>query len=113
MFDTQLECCQEKYTNQESGACLNALPDGERPTSSPTGVDGGIAPFFYPNWDVTWEEGHCTNALKDGEVPSHVTESFTYETALECCEAVYSSQTNDACLESYYDSLPDGQRPTR
>jgi len=108
LFDTQLECCQERYKDQASGACLNALPDNERPTSSPTGVDGGIAPFFFPDWSAKWEDQTCTNALEDGKVPSHVTEYYTFETELECCLEVYGTQESQACL----DSLPAGERPT-
>lgn len=108
MFDTQLECCQERYKDQASGACLNALPIAERPTSSPTGVDGGVAPFFFPDWSAKWEDQTCTNALEDGKVPSHVTEYYTFETELECCLEVYDTQESQACL----DSLPAGERPT-
>jgi hypothetical protein len=90
VYESQLECCLNAYDGQSTGACLNSLPDGERPTSSPTPIGGPDA--WYANYDLGWTQGTCINTAP---APNGRT---TYSTQLECCLKNYDGQPSGACL---------------
>jgi hypothetical protein len=79
----------EVYGEQTSKVCLNSLPEGERPTTSPTSEGGGL---WYPDYSLGWNDGKCINK---GPPPNGVTVFFFQ---LDCCLEVYGEQTSGACL---------------
>lgn len=104
-YETALECCKGAYAGQMSGACMDLLPEGERPTASPTGIGGpeGWYGMVHTCNGQDWSTATCDNKRLDyGDCGYHMRQPSiqsgdSYETKLECCEAVYSSQYSNAC----------------
>jgi len=94
-YKTNLECCKGAYGGQVSGKCLSTLPSP--PTTSPTNP-GGIADFWYPDYDTAWSEAGCLNKFP---LPfPNVNDRPNYKTMLECCKAAYGGQVSGACLSN-------------
>ena len=75
-----LECCQNAYAGQMSGKCIDMLPEGIRPTTSPTNVDPR-ADFWYPMYEKAWPTSGCSNKLplpynNKNDRPNYPTVSF-------------------------------------
>jgi hypothetical protein len=100
-YDTQLECCNDAYNGQESGACVGDLPNPptKSPSSAPTGspiTADGTAGFWYADYDTAWTVAGCKNTLP---LPyANVDDRPNYPTQLECCNAAYGGQGSGACL---------------
>jgi len=92
-FSTELACCQGHFGAQASGVCLSNLP--APPTTSPT-ISGGLAAFWYPDYDTAWPDAGCLNTLP---LPfNNGNDRPTYDTQLECCKSAYGGQSSGKCL---------------
>jgi len=91
-YSTEIACCQGSFGGQMSGACLSNLPSP--PTTSPT-LSGGLAAFWYPDYDTAWSDAGCLNTLP---LPFNANDRPTYETQLDCCKAAYGGQSSGKCL---------------
>jgi len=92
-FSTELACCQGHFGAQASGVCLSNLP--APPTTSPT-ISGGLAAFWYPDYDAAWPDAGCLNTLP---LPfNNANDRPTYDTQLECCKGAYGGQSSGKCL---------------
>ena len=89
-YPTQLECCLAEYSAQTSGACIQDLPIGLRPTSSPTKVEG--PELWYNPQNGGWGNSVCENTLPK---PSSATAS--YPSKMMCCDNTFGGQTSNAC----------------
>ena len=91
LYNSQLECCKAAYTGQTSNACLKGLPDGLRPTYSPTGLDGEV-------WYNNQNDGDFAFRVCTQETPRPQWGTVgDYDTLLECCNKEFGSQTSLAC----------------
>ena len=91
VYNTQLECCKLAYAGQTSKACLAGLPEGLRPTSSPTGPNG-------PGWYNNQNDGDAAVRVCTQETPRpQWGTSGDYDTLLECCNKEFGWQTSKAC----------------
>jgi len=92
-YKSMLACCKGAYGGQVSGYCLSKLPSP--PTTSPTPA-GGLADFWYPDYDTAWTEAGCMNKLP---LPyPRINDRPNYKTQLECCKRAYGGQMSGACL---------------
>ena len=75
-YDTQAECCNEWFPNQQGNFCLRRAPafGSLAPTVTP------VYPY-YPKWGNTPAEGRCLN---DG---AHGWNTYLYDNGYDCCEA--------------------------
>ena len=91
MYNSQLECCKLAYAGQTSKACLAGLPEGLRPTSSPTGPNG-------PGWYNNQNDGDAAVRVCTQETPRpQWGTSGDYDSLLECCNKEFGWQTSKAC----------------
>jgi hypothetical protein len=72
-YATNLECCNNAYQDQTSGACLAAA---------------GAA--WSPNYEVSWSDATCVYGI--------YSDRPEYATNLECCNVAYAGQMSGACL---------------
>jgi len=94
-YKTNLACCKGAYGGQMSGKCLSQLPNP--PTTSPTN-SGGIADFWYPDYDTAWADAGCLNKFP---LPyPNVNDRPNYKTNLACCKGAYGGQVSGACLST-------------
>jgi len=91
-YSTQLECCKGAYGGQSSGKCLSQI--ASPPTTSPT-LSGGMAGFWYPDYESAWSDAGCKNEMP---LPFNKGDRPEYATQLECCKAAYGGQTSGKCL---------------
>ena len=91
VYNTQLECCKLAYAGQTSKACLAGLPDGLRPTSSPTGPGGA-------GWYNNQNDGDAAVRTCTQETPRPQWGTVgDHDTHLECCNKQFGWQTSLAC----------------
>ena len=91
LYNSQLECCKLAYAGQTSKACFAGLPDGLRPTSSPTGPGGA-------GWYNDQNGGDAAVRVCTQETPRpQWGTSGDYDTLLECCNKEFGWQTSKAC----------------
>ena len=104
-YETAIECCKGAYAGQTSGACMEQLPEGERPTAAPTGIGGpeGWYGGTHGCYGQTWGTATCQNKkLNYGDCgfyqrnPS-VQSGDSHDTKLECCDAAYGGQFSNLC----------------
>jgi len=91
-YETQLACCKGAYGGQSSGKCLSQL--ASPPTTSPT-LSGGMAGFWYPDYESAWSDAGCKNEMP---LPFNKGDRPEYDTQLACCKAAYGGQTSGKCL---------------
>jgi hypothetical protein len=92
-YTTMLACCKGAYGGQVSGKCLASLPSP--PTTSPTPA-GGIADFWYPDYDTAWTEAGCLNTFP---LPyKNKNDRPNYKTQLACCKGAYGGQMSGKCI---------------
>ena len=92
-YSDNLTCCKGAFGGQTSGECLSRL--AAPPTTSPT-LSGGLAGFWYPDYDTAWPEAGCKNELP---LPyANANDRPQYDTQLACCKAAYGGQTSGKCL---------------
>jgi len=91
-YDTQLDCCKAAYGGQSSGKCLSQL--ASPPTTSPT-LSGGMAGFWYPDYETAWSDAGCKSDLP---LPFNKGDRPEYATQLECCKSAYGGQSSGKCL---------------
>jgi len=92
-YSANLACCKGAFGGQTSGECLSRL--AAPPTTSPT-LSGGLAGFWYPDYDTAWPEAGCKNELP---LPyANANDRPQYDTQLACCKAAYGGQTSGKCL---------------
>ena len=83
-YSTMLACCKSAYAGQVSGKCLASLP--HPPTTSPTPA-GGLANFWYPDYDTPWAGAGCLNTLP---LPyNNANDRPSYPTQFACCKGAY------------------------
>ena len=91
MYTSMLACCKGAYAGQTSQYCLSQLPDGLRPTSSPTGPGGA-------GWYNDQNGGDAAVRVCTQETPRpQWGTSGDYDTLLECCNKEFGWQTSKAC----------------
>lgn len=91
MYTSMLACCKGAYAGQTSQYCLSQLPDGLRPTYSPTGPGGS---WYNNENDGDPASRVCTN--HESPKPQWgVSES--YDSKLECCDKALPWQFSKAC----------------
>ena len=91
LYNSQLECCKMAYAGQTSKACLAGLPDGLRPTSSPTGPGGA-------GWYNNQNDGDASVRTCTQETPRPQWGTVgDHDTHLECCNKQFGWQTSLAC----------------
>jgi hypothetical protein len=104
-YESAIECCKGAYAGQTSGACIEQLPVGERPTGAPTGIGGpegwygGTHQCYGQDWGVATCDNKKLNYGDCGyhqRVPS-VRSGDSYDTKLECCDAAYGGQYSNTC----------------
>ena len=66
-YGTELSCCKSAYSGQMSGYCISKLPSP--PTTSPT-KSGGLADFFYADYETTLFVGDVVGGLGSLEMQS-------------------------------------------
>jgi len=92
-YADELACCKGFFGGQMSGECVSRL--AAPPTTSPT-LSGGLAGFWYPDYDTAWPDAGCLNVLP---LPfANANDRPTYATQLECCKAAYGGQSSGKCL---------------
>ena len=76
-----------------SGECVSRFANP--PTTSPT-LSGGLAGFWYPDYDTAWPDAGCLDTLP---LPyANANDRPTYSTRLECCKGAYGGQSTGKCL---------------
>jgi len=91
-YASQIECCKAAYGGQSSGKCLSQL--ASPPTTSPT-LAGGMAEFWYPDYETAWSDAGCKNEMP---LPFNRGDRPEYASQIECCKAAYGGQTSGKCL---------------
>eukprot|EP00584_Thalassiosira_punctigera_P020068 CAMPEP_0172572722 /NCGR_PEP_ID=MMETSP1067-20121228/135819_1 /TAXON_ID=265564 ORGANISM="Thalassiosira punctigera, Strain Tpunct2005C2" /NCGR_SAMPLE_ID=MMETSP1067 /ASSEMBLY_ACC=CAM_ASM_000444 /LENGTH=578 /DNA_ID=CAMNT_0013365305 /DNA_START=63 /DNA_END=1799 /DNA_ORIENTATION=- len=90
---TMVACCKGAYGGQVSGKCLSMLPSP--PTTSPTD-EGGMADFWYPDYESAWSDAGCSNKLP---LPyPNKNDRPNYSSQIACCKGAYGGQVSGKCL---------------
>ncbi|KAL7480285.1 hypothetical protein ACHAW6_005981 [Cyclotella cf. meneghiniana] len=110
LYDSLIECCENAYGGQSSGACLSSMSTDTsivEPSRDSTFTQASQAPgdhgelsetLWYPDYNPIWALGKCINLLPfpNGRP--------TYGTQLECCESAYRGQASGECLADTSDN---------
>ena len=93
-YDTELECCDQAFGGQVSGACKVGFANPSTTTTkwyadygTPWGIAGCMAAFPYPSYATTF-----------------------FDSQLDCCKGAYPGQTSGVCLAGL--ATPPTMAPT-
>ena len=94
-YATELACCNGFFGGQMSGECVSRFANP--PTTFPT-LSGGLAGFWYPDYDTAWPDAGCLDTLPLALPYANANDRPTYSTRLECCKGAYGGQSSGKCL---------------
>ena len=93
-YDTELECCDQAFGGQVSGACKVGFANPSTTTTK-----------WYADYGTPWGIAGCKAAFP---YPSYATTFF--DSQLDCCKGAYTGQTSGACLTGL--ATPPTMAPT-
>ena len=107
VFDSEFECCEKNFADQESGMCVSKLPPNLQPSAAPSISLGGLPGQYAAIYANGHEDGYCSNLKADLK---NVPDARLYDTEYECCEAEFPGQAY--CISQISDATPNWSRPS-
>ena len=113
-------CCETWFPNQELCGCLGGCPDENDAASAVDAAPTAAAvlaeehQYWYPQFDITYEEGQCVKAgvNTDDAPPSYYSKEggFLHVAMDGCCEQWFGNQQGERCVTAMdYLTMTDAQ----